>query len=101
MGTGTFVFGRDGGYYSDGRGPGYTHIQGSSDDLRGFIAQVLASQMEFAKRIQAQRRSEMTAHERRDLSRIDKLRNLVRRGATEGERQAARAALIRLGENVA
>ena len=95
--TASFVFGPDGGeYYEDGRGPNYTHITGSSDDLRGFMAQVFASQREFAQRIRTQRRSEMTAHDLRMVSRVDKLRVLAIRGATEGERAAARAAVARI-----
>lgn len=100
--TPLFVFGTTGGdYFSDGRGPHFVHISGSSDDLHGFIAQVLASQREFADRIRAQRRSEVVAHQRRPLTRVEKLRILAERGATAGERAAARAALIRIGDNIA
>jgi hypothetical protein len=100
--TATFVFGSNGGeYFANGRGPNFTHISGSGDDLGGFIRQVMASQREYAERIRRWKAAEQRAHSLRDISRLDKLRALAERGATEGERAAARAAIKRIESSAA
>lgn len=77
----------------------FTHITGSN--FGSFLGAVMDSQRAFAtqyaERMRAQKRSEQTAHQRRqELSKVDKIRILATRGSTPGERAAAQAAIDRI-----
>lgn len=91
-----FVYDSSGGgeYFADGHGPNFTHI--SSDNLGDLLNQVFASQAGFQRRVRNWKAAENRAHSARDMTRLDKLRTLADRGATEGEREAARQAIARM-----